>query len=239
MKKQKNTNNKQTQNTQKEGKTILQELLKQYVIEKDCNPLQQVANTITKKVLSKYAQTSTQGYYLWQQSKNPKTNNADVQDLRQVAILSLLQNIDNTNTNNNDYNIIIRQCFRDVNNYLYSLRSIQISTRPCDYSIEYLSEQGIQLVKINSTLCKLLKEDENIYDIEEENTTLQQKRLLVKAILRELTPLQKQVAKRLAYGDSIHQIATKTNRKRQTIQDHIKLIKQKANKIQIQLNIKL
>lgn len=235
MKKQQQPNN-QTQ--QKSGKTILQELLKQYVITQNCEHLQIVANTIAKKVLSKYAQTSTQGYYLWQQSKNPNTKNFDVLDLRQTAILSLLQNIDNT-INNNDFNIIIRQCFRDVNNYLYSLRSIQISTRPADYSIEYLTEQGIQLVKINSTICKLLKEDDDIYNIEENDNTLQGRRTLVKAILRELTPLQKQVAKMIAYGDSMHQIAKKTNRSYETIKSHLHYIRQKANKIQLQLNIKL
>lgn len=235
MKKQQQPNN-QTQ--QKSGKTILQELLKQYVITQNCEHLQIVANTIAKKVLSKYAQTSTQGYYLWQQSKNPNTKNFDVLDLRQTAILSLLQNIDNT-MNNNDFNVIIRQCFRDVNNYLYSLRSIQISTRPADYSIEYLTEQGIQLVKINSTICKLLKEDDDIYNIEEDDNTLRDRRTLVKAILRELTPLQKQVAKMLAYGDSMHQIAKKTNRSYETIKSHLHYIRQKANKIQLQLNIKL
>lgn len=235
MKKQQQPNN-QTQ--QKSGKTILQELLKQYVITQNCEHLQIVANTIARKVLSKYAQTSTQGYYLWQQSKNPNTKNFDVLDLRQTAILSLLQNIDNT-INNNDFNIIIRQCFRDVNNYLYSLRSIQISTRPADYSIEYLTEQGIQLVKINSTICKLLKEDDDIYNIEEDDNTLRDRRTLVKAILRELTPLQKQVAKMIAYGDSMHQIAKKTNRSYETIKSHLHYIRQKANKIQLQSNVKL
>lgn len=238
MNKQKKQTQTNTQ-TQKSGKTILQDLLRQYVIDKDCNRLQVVANTITKKVLGKYAINSNQGYYLWQQSKNPNTKNFDVLDLRQTAILSLLQNIDITNINNNNYDIIIRQCFRDVNNYLYSLRSIQISTRPADYSIEYLTEQGIQIVKINSTICKLLKEDDNIYTISEEDNTLEEKRRLVKAILRELTPLQKQVAKMLAYGDSMHQIAKKTNRSYETIKSHMHYIRQKANKIQLQLNIKL
>lgn len=238
MKKEKQQQQPNNQTQQKSGKTILQELLKQYVITQNCEHLQIVANTIAKKVLSKYAQTSTQGYYLWQQSKNPSTKNFDVLDLRQTAILSLLQNIDNT-MNNNDFNIIIRQCFRDVNNYLYSLRSIQISTRPADYSIEYLTEQGIQLVKINSTICKLLKEDDDIYNIEENDNTLRDRRTLVKAILRELTPLQKQVAKMIAYGDSMHQIAKKTNRSYETIKSHLHYIRQKANKIQLQLNIKL
>lgn len=238
MKKEKQQQQPNNQTQQKSGKTILQELLKQYVITQNCEHLQIVANTIAKKVLSKYAQTSTQGYYLWQQSKNPNTKNFDVLDLRQTAILSLLQNIDNT-INNNDFNIIIRQCFRDVNNYLYSLRSIQISTRPADYSIEYLTEQGIQLVKINSTICKLLKEDDDIYNIEENDNTLRDRRTLVKAILRELTPLQKQVAKMIAYGDSMHQIAKKTNRSYETIKSHLHYIRQKANKIQLQLNIKL
>lgn len=238
MKKEKQQQQPNNQTQQKSGKTILQELLKQYVITQNCEHLQIVANTIAKKVLSKYAQTSTQGYYLWQQSKNPNTKNFDVLDLRQTAILSLLQNIDDT-MNNNDFNVIIRQCFRDVNNYLYSLRSIQISTRPADYSIEYLTGKGIQLVKINSTICKLLKEDDDIYNIEEDDDTLQNKRILVKAILRELTPLQKQVAKMIAYGDSMHQIAKKTNRSYETIKSHLHYIRQKANKIQLQLNIKL
>lgn len=239
MKKEKKQQQPNNQTQQKSGKTILQELLKQYVIEKDCNRLQVVANTITKKVLGKYAINSSQGYYLWQQSKNPKTTNFDVLDLRQTAILSLLQNIDVTKTNNNDYDLIIRKCFRDVNNYLYSLRSVQISTRPADYSIEYLTEQGIQLIKINSTICKLLKEDDNIYSIDEEDNTLEEKRILVKAILKELTPLQKQIAKMLAYGNGQHQIANKMNRSIKTISEHIKAIRKKAEKIQIQLNIKL
>ena len=54
---------------------------------------------------------------------------------------------------------------------------------------------------------------------------------LIKQILAHLTPLQKQIAKMLALGNSQRQIATKLNRAVSTINEHINNIRKIANKI--------
>jgi len=228
----KNTKNNVDQTTKKIGKQILQQELMQYVKDFDATRIIKVANTITKKVLQKYALYSNDGYKLWQASKHKNTNNSDVKDLRQVACLGLCENINTTNTSNNDFDLIIKNTFKKVNTYLYSLRSVKISNRPFDYSIQELTDKGIQLVNIHKNIVSLIKENDNVYTLtDNENEKAKKDRQLVIAILRQLTPLQKQVAKMLALGNSTRQIATKLNRCIGTIQDHIKYIRKKAQKV--------
>ncbi len=224
---------KQTQEKQqkKQGliKNYLQQELVQYLIDHDTEHLNNIAYIIVKKTMFTYSKTSSQGEYLYTQARYKKTQNQDIQDLKSECIFAILQALKN---NDNDTTNIIKQAFRQVNNYLYSMRSIQISTRPYQYSIEELTDNGIQLVEVRKGICQLIKDTDNyIFDNDTENEKRKQDRKLIQQILAHLTPLQKQVCKYLALGDSQYQIAEKMHRTRECIKMHIKSIKNQANKI--------
>lgn len=230
MKNTQKQTNEQTQNKTQEGKRYLQNELMQYLIDHDTEHLNNIAYIIVKKTMFTYSQTSSQGQYLYTQARYKKTQNQDIQDLKSECIYSILQQLTD---NEQDTSIIIKNAFRQVNNYLYSLRSIQISTRPMQYSIEELTENGVQLVNIHNGICALVKNDEYFdnVDTDTDNEKRLQDQKLIKQILAHLTPLQKQIAKMLALGNSQRQIATKLNRAVSTINEHINNIRKIANKI--------
>lgn len=224
---QKQTN---TTNEKQQGvvKRYLQQELIQYLIDHDTEHLSNIAYIIVKKIMFIYSKTSSQGEYLFTQAKYKKTQNQDIQDLKSECIFAILQALKD---NDNDTTSIIKQAFRQVNNYLYSMRSIQISTRPYQYSIEELTDNGIQLVEVRKGICQLVKDTDNyIFDNDTENEKRKQDRQTLQKILALLTPLQKQVCKYLALGDSMQQIANKMNRSKSTIQTHIASIRKIANK---------
>lgn len=227
----KNTQNQtNTTNEKQQGiaKRYLQQELVQYLIDNDTEHLNNIAYIIVKKTMFTYSKTSSQGEYLYTQARYKKTQNQDIQDLKSECIFAILQALKD---NNNDTTNIIKQAFRQVNNYLYSMRSIQISTRPYQYSIEELTDNGIQLVEIRKGICQLVKDTDNyIFDNDTENEKRKQDRQTLQKILALLTPLQKQVCKYLALGDSMQQIANKMNRSKSTIQTHIASIRKIANK---------
>lgn len=220
----------QTDTTDKQptNKDYLQNLLKDFIKDNDTDKLYQLARIIVKKTMINYAKTSDDGFYLYKCSKNPNTQNQDIKDLKQTCLLSIIESL----ANNTDTNKIIKKAYNDVNNYLYHQRSIRISNKSYDYSIEELEENGVHLVNIRKGIAQFFKEDTyNMYELETDNQTrLNQQKLILK-VLRELTPLQKTIAKLLALGYSQVQISKKINRCRATIQEHIKYIKKKANQI--------
>lgn len=227
----KNTQNQtNTTNKKQEGvqKRYLQQELVQYLIDNDTEHLNNIAYIIVKKTMFTYSKTSSQGEYLYTQARYKKTQNQDIQDLKSECVFAILQALKD---NDNDTTNIIKQAFRQVNNYLYSMRSIQISTRPYQYSIEELTDNGIQLVEVRKGICQLVKDTDNyIIDNDTENEKRKQDRKTLQKILALLTPLQKQVCKYLALGDSMQQIANKMNRSKSTIQTHIASIRKIANK---------
>lgn len=210
------------------NKDYLQNLLKDFIKDNDTDKLYQLARIIVKKTMINYAKTSDDGFYLYKCSKNPNTTNQDIKDLKQTCLLSIIESL----TTNTDTNKIIKKAYNDVNNYLYHQRSIRISNKSYDYSIEELEENGVHLVNIRKGVTQFFKEDAyNMYELETDNQTrLNQQKTILK-VLRELTPLQKQVAKLLALGYSERQIGNKLNRSNITIHEHIKAIRNKANKI--------
>lgn len=224
IKNQTDTTDKPTTN-----KDYLQNLIIDYINNQDTDKLYQYARTIVKKSMINYAKTSDDGFYLYKCSKNPNTQNQDIKDLKQVVILSVIENIAN---NIKDINQIVKDSFKQINSYLYNQRSIKISCRPFDYSLEELEENGTHFVNVRKGITSIFKEDcYNMYELETNNQTrLNQQKTILK-VLRELTPLQKTITKLLALGYSNHQIATKLNRNRKTIIEHIKAIRNKANKI--------
>ena len=229
MKTNQQTNNKTNEKQQGVAKRYLQQELVQYLIDHDTEHLSNIAYIIVKKTMFTYSKTSSQGEYLYTQARYKKTQNQDIQDLKSECIFAILQALKD---NDNDTTNIIKQAFRQVNNYLYSMRSIQISTRPYQYSIEELTENGIQLVEVRKGICQLVKDTDNyIFDNDTENEKRIQDRKLIQQILAHLTPLQKQIAKMLALGNSQRQIATKLNRAVSTINQHIDNIRKIANKI--------
>lgn len=227
----KNTQNQtNTTNEKQQGiaKRYLQQELVQYLIDHDTEHLNNIAYIIVKKTMFTYSKTSSQGEYLYTQARYKKTQNQDIQDLKSECVFAILQALKD---NDNDTTNIIKQAFRQVNNYLYSMRSIQISTRPYQYSIEELTDNGIQLVEVRKGICQLVKDTDNyIFDNDTENEKRKQDRKTLQKILALLTPLQKQVCKYLALGDSMQQIANKMNRSKSTIQTHIASIRKIANK---------
>ena len=227
----KNTQNQtNTTNEKQQGiaKRYLQQELVQYLIDHDTEHLNNIAYIIVKKTMFTYSKTSSQGEYLYTQARYKKTQNQDIQDLKSECVFAILQALKD---NDNDTTNIIKQAFRQVNNYLYSMRSIQISTRPYQYSIEELTDNGIQLVEVRKGICQLVKDTDNyIFDNDTENEKRKQDRKTLQKILALLTPLQKQVCKYLALGDSRQQIANKMNRSKSTIQTHIASIRKIANK---------
>lgn len=230
MKTQKQQNGKNTKTTIQQSKNYLQNELMQYLLDKNTEHLNTIAYIIVKKTMFTYSKTSSQGRYLYTQARHKNTTNQDIQDLKSECIYSILQQI--LQDGEQDANIIIKNAFRQVNNYLYTLRSIQISTKSYQYSIEELTENGIQLVNIHNGICALVKNDEYIdVDLDTDNEKRQQQQKLIKQILVYLTPLQKQITKMLALGNSQRQIATKLNRAVSTINEHINNIRKIANKI--------
>ena len=225
---------KQTQEKQQKKqvatKNYLQQQLVQYLIDNDTEHLNNIAYIIVKKTMFTYSKTSSQGGYLYTQARHKHTQNADVQDLKSECIFAILQALKN---NDNDTTNIIKQAFRQVNDYLYSLRSIQVSNRPYQYSIEELTDNGTQLVEIRKGIVQLVNDTDNyIFDNDTDNEKRIQDRKTIQKILAYLTPLQKQIAKMLALGDSQRQIATKLNRAVSTINQHINNIRKIANKLQ-------
>lgn len=233
--KMKKTNKQQTnkENQTKEineGKKYLQNEILLYTQDKDTTHLYNVAYIIVKKTCFHYSMTSTQGQTLYTHARYKYTQNQDIQDLKQQCIYAILQELAN---NEKDPNKIIKNAFSGVNTYLYHLRSIKLSCRPFEYSIEELTENGIQLVNVHSGICKLVKENEyfDSIDTDTENEKRIQDRQKIFAILKELTPLQKQIVKMLALNMGQHQIANKMKRNIKTINEHIQAIRKKANKI--------
>lgn len=229
MKKERKNQNQKTTKTINEGKNFLQQCIKQYLTSGDTNQLDIVSFVVVKKTCFHYSQTSTLGERLYNKSRNPKTTDADILDLKQTCLLGILESINEKET---DTDLILKNAFRKVNNYLYNMRSVQLKNKPFCYSIEELTENGVQLVEIRKGICGLVKDGESYdFDNETENEKRKQDRKLVLQILKELTPLQKQVAKYLALGESQRQIATKMNRNIKTISEHIQAIRKKAQKI--------
>lgn len=227
----KNTQNQtNTTNEKQQGiaKRYLQQELVQYLIDNNTEHLDNIAYIVVKKTIFNYAKTSSQGMYLYTQARHKHTQNQDIQDLKQECIFALVKAIKEKELDTTD---TIRKAFRQVNNYLYSMRSIQISTRPYQYSIEELTDNGIQLVEVRKGICQLVKDTDNyIFDNDTDNEKRKQDRKILQKILALLTPLQKQVCKYLALGDSMQQIANKMNRSKSTIQTHIASIRKIANK---------
>jgi len=213
----------------KTNKDYLQNLIIDFVNTNDTDKLYLFARTIVKKSMINYAKTNDDGFYLYKCSKNPNTTNQDIKDLKQVVVLSVIENIAN---NIKDINKIVKDSFKQINTYLYNQRSIKISCRPYDYSLEELEENGIHLVNVRKGITQIFKEDSyNCEELETNNQTrLNQQKTILK-VLRELTPLQKTIAKLLALGKSQRQIATKLNRSVSTINQHISNIRKIANNI--------
>ena len=221
------------------NKQYLQLKIQDFVITQNIDSLQKVAISVVKKVCLKYAPNNTQTMQLYNDSRHPNTQNADVKDLRQVAIYSILEQLHqqkDTPPQQIDYTTIFKNTFSAINKYLYHLRGINLSCRPFDYSIEQIQENGLDiLINVKKGINQIVKDSSitNINDYTNDNDTndTNKKRQLVIDILKTLTPTQKQVAKLLALGYNHTQIANKLKRTRQTILEHIKLIKNKANKI--------
>lgn len=226
---------KQTKNTIKntntKGVNTLQNELLQYLKDHDTMHLEKVAKTIVSKTMINYAKTSDDGYYLYKCNKNPNTQNQDVKDLRQQAILSMITDIMQEQIF--DTNYIIKNAFHNVNSYLYNQRTIKLSCRPYDFSIEELEENGLYLVNVRKGVTTFFKDNEynDINELETTNELRKKQQKLIYRILQELTPLQKTIAKLLALGYSYSQIANKLNRHKATIQTHIQSIRKIANKI--------
>ena len=226
---------KQTQEKQQKKqvatKNYLQQQLLQYLIDNNYEHLYNIAYIVVKKTIFNYAKrASSQSIYLYTQARYKHTQNADIQDLKSECIFSILQALKN---NENDTTNIIKQAFRQVNKYLYNMRSVQISNRPYQYSIEELTDNGIQLIEVRKGICQLVKDTDNyIFDNDTDNEKRLQDRKTIQKILACLTPLQKQIAKMLALGNSQRQIATKLRRAVSTINEHINNIRKIANKIQ-------
>lgn len=227
-------------NEQTPNKQYLQNLLLEYVQTKDINKLLYVGYVVVKKVCLKYAPNNTQTMQLYNDSRHPNTQNADIKDLRQVAIYSMLEQLHQQKDIDPlqiDYTQVFKNAFSGVNKYLYHLRGINLSCRPFDYSIEQLQENNIDiLVNIRKGINELVKDSNitNINEYEQDDTNEQEqntKKQLVLKILEQLTPTQKQIAKLLAFGLSQRQIASKLKRQPSTINEHIQIIRKKANNI--------
>ena len=252
------------QNTQNK----LQELLNNYKKNNNIFDLQKVANIIVKATLNNYAKYSNDGLYLKSQCKITnklthlqelattnnnqinfdelhqaqqqvlKIENQDIKDLKQVVLLSLLDSITHKEQDNN---IIIKSAYKNINKYLYEQRTLNIGKkRPFDYSLQYLTDNGIMLVNVRKNILAITKNTnfdilDNIYNISNfdnfDSEKIEQDRTLLLNIFAHLTPLQKSICKMLACGDSQRQIASKLNRVVSTINEHIKNIKKIANQI--------
>lgn len=218
-------------NTNSKGVNTLQNELLQYLKDHDTMHLEKVAKTIVSKTMINYAKTSDDGYYLYKCNKNPNTQNQDIKDLRQQAILSMITDIMQEQIF--DTNYIIKNAFHNVNSYLYNQRTIKLSCRPYDFSIEQLEQNGLYLVNVRKGVTTFFKDNEynDIDELETTNELRKKQQKLIYRILQELTPLQKQIAKLLALGYSERQIGNKLNRSNITIHGHIQAIRNKANKI--------
>ena len=230
MKKQTNKKSQnQTKEQAKEQHKNINELLQEFIKTNDANILLYISKVIVKKVMQNYKdKASEQAFKLYNESKrafyiNFANINCDIQDLLQESNKAIMQAIQDNEQDN-----IIKYAFSQVNKYLYSLRSVKISCRPFDYSLDEILEDE-QFLSIRKQMLNAFKYD--MLEQEQDNEQTQKQREFIYKILATLTPIQKQIVKMLAFGDSQRQIATKMNRQQATIKEHIQAIRKKANKL--------
>lgn len=235
--KNKNKTIKATKKATKKS-NYLQDKLQEYTTTKNIDNLLYVAYVVVKKVCSKYATNNSQTMQLYQASRNPFSKQQDIQDLRQVAVLSLYQDL--TQNIILDYTKIFKNSFSNVNKYLYHLRGVKLSCRPFDFSIEQLQANNKDIVfNVSKSINQIINNNEYYTDTDNTDpTNTDKKRQLINAIMLALTPTQKTIVKYLSKGYSQRQIASKLNRGVSTINEHIKNIRKVSENIANNQNYK-
>lgn len=258
-----NATKQQTQ--QNKNKNYLQDLLINYLDKQDNLDLQDLANTITSATLNNYSKNSNDGRYLKNQlaitkklarvQRNYSINsddeyldalkqllkqeNQDIKDLVSEVKLSLYENSINIDNAKNNIDLIIKLAYNSINSYLWHQRTLKINDRPFTYSLEYLTENGINLVDVRGTIIAYTNYNEdlldnlyninNYYNYDTEKLTYQRK--LIITLFNKFTKYQRQIIKYLSCGDSVRQIAKKLNRTSTPIQKQITIIRQIAKSV--------
>lgn len=211
-------NQNQTIN-QNQSKNFLQNLLNE-------NQFQKVANIITKKIIKSYYITGKVNGKIYFDACNEKAKNPLVQDMRQNAILAILEYY--TSTSKKDLTQAIKQAFSGANKALSQSRATRYSTVQ-EIPFTQLSDDEMQATKLLLSY--------NLVDNEYEKQTRAKDIEKIRQILDLLTDRQKDVIKAKWNGCvSVRQIADKLRLKKSTIQDRMTAIRQILKENNIKYN---
>lgn len=233
---------KELQELANDGNIYMQSLLTEYYISdtiKQTEILYKLSKIIVKSTINTYFihNCNDDIYILYKQSRlnfdklKDKANQTIIPDLHQIAIQYILESMQE---NPLDYNKIIKNGFKGINNYLYSEKSIKLNANSISHIyINELQENGVYLVSLKDCLMGLFNENDQYNPDQSQRLNQRQKRqikALQKAIKNDFTPIQKTYAKYIyKHNVSIRQMAKNLNRQVSTISESFKNMRIKAN----------
>ena len=195
------------------------EIVKTYNTLTDNNEfaLQEAALEIVKRTTANMIQREGGDiqFKLYNQCRIKNITDADVLDCISVATLALLEN------SNGDIVDTYKQAYKALNKYLRDNKQINLSVTA--QRTVYIEDIKGDIINVNQDIAKIIK-DSDYYipqaDGEIDYIKLKNLRQILVDIMKDFTPLQKQVIKLLAHGNSIRQIADKMHRHPSTIHQH-------------------
>lgn len=216
------------------AKATSNDTLRCYLVVTDSNgnynadALQQAALTIVKRTTANMVtkQGGRLQYELYNACRVPNINNTDIDDMLSVAQLALCEAVANGKDTPEQY----AYAYQMLQKYLYSVKAVDTqaqSKRCCN-----LESMGYDIaVDIDGNINRVLSiADDNYYYNADNTDDIITDDIItaLQSVFDILTPTQQKVYKCLADGMSERQIASKMNRGKTTIHEHITIIRTKA-----------